>query len=361
MKKTEIEAMTVKIRHSEPVVAPAKAGGPNTKSSNLPRPKPALSAQKSSKLTSSTIADNADDEPILIKAAPVTQASQARYKNPVPASSTVPKKHAFTPTPRHDPKAPDAVVMQRPKGAPHGKQVVDVVIDPLLTKHLRPHQREGVRFLYECVMGLRNFEGEGAILADEMGLGKTPQTITLLWTLLKQNPAYDDPHVIKKALIVCPVTLISNWRKEIRKWLGNERLGVFVADGNKRLTDFTMGRSYSIMIIGYEKLRNVQEDLKKGSGIDIVIADEGHRLKTAKNKSALAIRALNTTKRVILSGTPIQNDLSEFFMMVDFVNPGLLDTYKKFMREYDVLINKSRQPNATESGIEKGGAKSEEL
>ena len=211
-------------------------------------------------------------------------------------------------------------------------------------------------------MGMRNFHGNGAILADEMGLGKTLQTIALLWTILKQNPIYEDPPIIKKALIVCPATLINNWRKEFRKWLGTERIGVFVADEKKkRLTDFTMGRSYHIMIVGYERLRNVQEELKEGPGIDIVIADEGHRLKTAKNKSAQAIKALNTSRRIILSGTPIQNDLSEFYMMVDFVNPDLLGNFKTFTKEFETPIVKSRQPAATEKEIEKGVARSEEL
>src|SRR5436190_1507707 len=266
------------------------------------------------------------------------------------------------PAPRHDPNLPGAVVMKRPTLVPKGKQVVDVVLDPLLGKHLREHQREGVKFLYECVMGMRPFNGEGAILADEMGLGKTLQTISLLWTLLKQNPIYESPPVIKKALIVCPVTLINNWQKEFRKWLGNDRIGVFVADGKKtRLTDFTMGKSYSVMIIGYERLRTVQEELTKGSGIDIVIADEGHRLKTVQNKSARAIQSLNTARRIILSGTPIQNDLSEFFAMVDFVNPGLLGTFKMFMREFEGPIVKSRQPGALKKDIEKGNSRSEEL
>ena len=295
-------------------------------------------------------------------AAPRTIASQGQWKNPVLASTTLPKKAGSEPTPRHDPRAPGAIIMKRPKSVPKGKQIVDVIVDPLLTKHLRDHQREGVKFLYECVMGMRAFDGQGAILADEMGLGKTLQTIALLWTLLKQNPIYEDAPVIKKALIVCPVTLINNWRKEFRKWLGNERIGVFVADNSRtRLTDFTMGKSYSVMIIGYEKLRAVQEDLKKGSGIDIIIADEGHRLKTAQNKSAQAIKSLNTSRRVILSGTPIQNDLSEFFMMVDFVNPGLLGTFKTFMKEFEAPIVKSRQPNAVRKDVEKGEARSEEL
>lgn len=293
--------------------------------------------------------------------APKSVATKAQWKNPLLASTVMVMKDGKEPTPRHDPNVSGAIVMKRPKNVPKGKEVVEVVVDPLLTQHLREHQREGVKFMYECVMGMRDFDGQGAILADEMGLGKTLQTIALLWTLLKQNPVYEDPPVIKKALIVCPVTLINNWRKEFRKWLGNERIGVFVADGTKRLTDFTMGKSYSIMIIGYEKLRTVQEELKKGAGIDIVIADEGHRLKTAQNKSAQAIKSLNTARRVILSGTPIQNDLSEFFMMVDFVNPGLLGTFKTFTKEFEVPIVKSRQPGANEKDIEKGEARSEEL
>ena len=295
-------------------------------------------------------------------AAPTSIGTQTAWKNPLLSSTVLAVKDTKIATPRHDPVAVGAIVMKRPDRAPNGRQLVDVVVDPLVSQHLREHQREGVKFMYECVMGMREFDGQGAILADEMGLGKTLQTIALLWTLLKQNPIYEDPPIIKKALIVCPVTLINNWRKELRKWLGAERVGVFVADEKKkRLTDFTMGRSYNIMIIGYEKLRTVQEELKKGPGIDIVIADEGHRLKTAKNKSAQAIKALNTPRRIILSGTPIQNDLSEFFMMVDFVNPDLLGSFKTFTKEFETPIVKSRQPGATEKDIEKGEARSDEL
>jgi DNA repair and recombination protein RAD54B len=295
---------------------------------------------------------------------PASQASKSAFKTPFKERSTVlaPNRASKVPVPRHDPNAENALVMKRPASVPKGKQIVDVVVDPLLTKSLREHQRNGVAFLYECVMGMRGSAGEGAILADEMGLGKTLQTIALLWTLMKQSPIDGDGPVVKKALIVCPVTLINNWRKEIRKWLGNERLGVFVADNkHTRLTDFTKGRAYSIMIIGYEKLRNVQEDLQKGSGIDIVIADEGHRLKTAQNKSAAAIKTLNTERRVILSGTPIQNDLAEFHTMVDFVNPGLLEKYTAFKRTFELPILKSQQPGATAKELELGEARSEEL
>ncbi|PYI01777.1 putative dsDNA-dependent ATPase [Aspergillus sclerotiicarbonarius CBS 121057] len=284
------------------------------------------------------------------------------FKKPLLESTVLPQTPSEKPIPRHDPNQPGALVMKRPESVPKGKQIVDVVVDPFLAKHLRPHQREGVQFLYECVMGMRSFNGEGAILADDMGLGKTLQTIALLWTLLKQNPVYESPPVIKKALIVCPVTLINNWRKEFRKWLGNERIGVFVFDDKrKRITDFTRGKAYSIMIVGYEKLRTVQEGLARGDSVDIIVADEGHRLKTLQNKSGQAIQSLNATKRIILSGTPIQNDLKEFFAAVDLVNPGVLGTFKSFIREFEGPIVKSRQPEATKKDIEKGDARNEEL
>ena len=107
------------------------------------------------------------------------------------------------PQPRHDPSAPGALVLDPGKEG----QSVAVVMDPYLSKHLREHQREGVKFMYECVMGLKDPHMLGCILADEMGLGKTFQSICVLWTLLKQGPK--GIPTIRKAMIVCPNTLIS--------------------------------------------------------------------------------------------------------------------------------------------------------
>lgn len=294
------------------------------------------------------------------------KATKATFKAPLLSNTVLPKAigPSDIPQPRHDPKADGALVMKRPSSVPKGRRIVDVVLDPVLTKHLREHQREGVAFLYECAMGMRTASGDGAILADEMGLGKTLQTIALLWTLLKQNPIYEEQPVVKKALIVCPATLIKNWRKEIWKWLGRERVGVFVLDNQEktiRLTDFTKGKAYQIMIIGYEKLRNVSQDEHLRQVVDIVIMDEGHRLKTESNQCAAAIKALKAEKRVILTGTPMQNNLSEYFIMIDLVNPGLLGKHSAFKREFEQPILKSQQPNALSKDIEKGAARAEEL
>ncbi|KIW84842.1 hypothetical protein Z517_00230 [Fonsecaea pedrosoi CBS 271.37] len=290
---------------------------------------------------------------------PLSRASG--FKQPLKESRIIPQGSGESPRPRHDPNTDGAIVFRRPKGLPGGRQIVDVVLDPLIGKKLRPHQQEGVKFLYECVMGLRNPDGQGCILADDMGLGKTLTTIALLWTLLRQNPIFREPPVIRKALIVCPVTLIRNWKREFQKWLGSDRLGVLeFEDQQTRLNNFD-GKVYQVMIIGYERLRIVADDLAKGPPIDIVVCDEGHRLKTMKNKAAQAIESLNTKRRIILSGTPIQNDLGEFFSMVNFVNDGCLGSQKGFIRDFEKPIMRSRQPDALPADIERGQDASEEL
>ncbi|KAL9090232.1 MAG: hypothetical protein Q9159_002132 [Coniocarpon cinnabarinum] len=287
---------------------------------------------------------------------------KAKFQNPIKNKVNDLKAGRSDPIPRYDSGAPDALVMSRVPRVPPGRRIVDIVVDPILSSCLRPHQRAGVRFMYDCVMGLKPQGINGCILADEMGLGKTLQVITLIWTLLKQNPIHGDPPVIKKVVIVCPATVIKNWKKEFRKWLGESRVGVFVLDGPKtRLKDFTHGRAYNVMIVGYEKLRTVQKDLEQCSAIDLVIADEGHRLKTANNKSAQAIKSLNTDRRIILSGTPLQNDLSEFYFAVDMVNPGLLSKANVFKKEFEAPIMRSRQPDATTKEMEKGNARASEL
>ncbi|PSK53205.1 hypothetical protein B9Z65_3405 [Elsinoe australis] len=258
------------------------------------------------------------------------------------------------PAARHDPLADGALIMKRPKVAPIGKQLVDVVVDPFIGKHLREHQRAGVSFMYECVMGMRCWEGAGAILADEMGLGKSLQTIALLWTLLKQNPIYGASPVVRKAIVLCPASVTKNWRKEFRKWLGNERIGVLLLDDQKKIRSFTRGKSYQVLVVGYEMFNLIQKDLQKCDEIDIIIADEGHRLKTAKNKTATAIKEMDIERRIVLTGTLLQNDYSEWYSVVDFVNPGFLGKYSSFKKDFENPILRARQQGASLEDIEKG-------
>ncbi|XP_070187722.1 DNA repair and recombination protein RAD54B-like isoform X2 [Littorina saxatilis] len=267
--------------------------------------------------------------------------------------------------PKFDPSAPDALVMPRPTAAhqwQNNKQqtpVVDVVVDPHLCYHLRPHQCEGVTFLYECVTGLRNYGGAGAILADDMGLGKTLQCIALVWTLLKQG-MYGGKPPVKRVLVVTPGSLVKNWAAEFRKWLGTERLQVFVAAGDSRVEDYVKTAVYPVLIISYEMFVRGYE-VVKSVPFDLVVCDEGHRLKNAAIKTNSLISSLDTRRRVVLSGTPIQNDLQEFFAVVDFCNPGVLGSSAAFRRVYEDPILQSRQPGATKDIVDLGEERAAEL
>ncbi|KAG0371650.1 DNA repair and recombination protein rad54b [Mortierella sp. AD032] len=298
--------------------------------------------------------------------------SLTKFKNHSSAANAV-EKPWIPPQPRHNPDALHALLLPRPssshprvvkggnKRPPGDVGLVDVVVDPLLGQYLRPHQREGVRFMYECVMQMKDINGQGAILADEMGLGKTLQTIALLWTLLKQSPYHgEESSVVKRALVVCPASLVQNWQNEFKKWLGTERLRVLAVDSKSAITDFTLGKVFTVMIIGYEKLRTVQEEIKNVD-LDLIVCDEGHRLKTANIKTAQAIRSLSTKRRIILTGTPIQNDLGEFFAMIDFVNPSLFDNYSLFKKVFEDPIVRSRQPDCSNAEAALGLERSREL
>ncbi|XP_036364991.1 DNA repair and recombination protein RAD54B isoform X3 [Octopus sinensis] len=267
--------------------------------------------------------------------------------------------------PRHDPLAFNALVMPRPSQDHqwhHNKNssvIVDVVVDPYISRHLRPHQREGIVFLYECVMGMRDFNGNGAILADDMGLGKTLQCIGLLWTLYKQGP-YGGKPVLQRILIVTPSSLVKNWYQEFKKWLGTERISVFTVEADKKIEEYLSCPKCPVLIISYEMfLRNVKE-LEKVS-FDLVICDEGHRLKNTSIKTSALLNSLPVRRRLVLSGTPVQNDLQEFFAIVEFCNPGILGTSSSFHKIYELPIITSRQPTASKDDVNLGMERAAEL
>ncbi|ODV96232.1 hypothetical protein PACTADRAFT_23072, partial [Pachysolen tannophilus NRRL Y-2460] len=269
--------------------------------------------------------------------------------------------------PLYNPNAEEALVMKRPPNEPES-DVVDVVVDPCLSKHLRPHQREGVLFLYECIMGFRDHGGNGALLADEMGLGKTLMTITLIWTLLRQSPYASQSPVAKRVLVVCPVTLIGNWKKEFKKWLGMNKISVLTINGSNNakadkanIKSFGRTRVYQVLILGYEKVLTMADELETVD-FDLLVCDEGHRLKSSQNKVLKVLNTLDIEKRILLTGTPIQNDLTEFYNIINFVNPGIFGSFDKFQRNFINPILRAREVNCkNKQVIEMGNEKSDEL
>jgi DNA repair and recombination protein RAD54 and RAD54-like protein len=244
---------------------------------------------------------------------------------------------------------------------------VHVVVDPVVGNILRPHQREGVKFMYDCVVGNKNPEHWGCIMADEMGLGKTLQCITLVWTLLRQSP--DCKPTIIKAIIVCPSSLVKNWYNEFGKWLGNRVNCLAIANESKEkttesLTTFMANRSARcgapVLIISYETFRLYSHILNTGE-VGLVLCDEGHRLKNCENLTYQALMGLQTKRRVLLSGTPIQNDLTEYYSLLHFVNPGMLGTINEFRKQYERAILIGQDAHSTDKEREKAGERLKDL
>ncbi|RMZ87538.1 hypothetical protein DV736_g5229, partial [Chaetothyriales sp. CBS 134916] len=247
---------------------------------------------------------------------------------------------------------------------------VPVVIDPRLAKVLRPHQVEGVKFLYKCTTGMIEERAKGCIMADEMGLGKTLQCITLMWTLLKQSPMAGKG-TIQKCVIACPASLVKNWANELVKWLGPNAINPFAVDGKATKEELTSqlkqwaivsGRQVTrpVLIVSYESLRLNIDELKDVK-IGLMLCDEGHRLKNADSNTYLALTGLNVERRVILSGTPIQNDLTEYFSLLDFANPGYLGTRVDFRKRFELPILRGRDAAGSVQDREKGEAATKEL
>lgn len=247
---------------------------------------------------------------------------------------------------------------------------VPVVIDPRLGRILRPHQVEGVKFLYRCTTGMVQENAHGCIMADEMGLGKTLQCITLMWTLLKQSP-HAGKSTIQKAIVVCPSSLVRNWANELVKWLGASAPGALALDGKmsreqmfeavQRWAD-CQGRAivHPVMIVSYETLRNLQEVLGN-TEIGLLLCDEGHRLKNADSLTFQSLDMLNVKRRVILSGTPIQNDLSEYFSLINFAIPDVLGSRSEFRKRFELDILRGRDAGASDKEQQLGREKLQEL
>ncbi|KAG1803758.1 DNA repair protein, SNF2 family [Suillus plorans] len=242
------------------------------------------------------------------------------------------------------------------KGKKEKTQKVPVVIDPRLVKVLRPHQVEGVKFLYKCTTGMMVDNQYGCIMADEMGLGKTLQCIALLWTLIKQSPHAGKP-TIEKCIIACPSSLVKNWANELVKWLGKDAISELAVDGKGgrgelhgkvvRWVEAT-GRNVTqpVMIVSYETLRTLTAHLANCS-IGLLLCDEGHRLKNSGNQTFQALNSLNVKRRVILTGTPVQNDLSEYFSLLNFANPNFLGSRDDFRKNFENAIIRGRDASAS--------------
>uniref|UniRef100_A0A3Q3DZY5 DNA excision repair protein ERCC-6-like n=1 Tax=Labrus bergylta TaxID=56723 RepID=A0A3Q3DZY5_9LABR len=222
---------------------------------------------------------------------------------------------------------------------------------------LYDYQRNGVAFLYSLYRDGR----KGGILADDMGLGKTIQVISFLSGMYDQE-------LVKSALLVMPTSLITNWTKEFAKWTPGMRVkdfhGTSKAERNRNLEK--VQRRGGVIITTYTMLMNNWQQLSSHNGReftwDYVILDEAHKIKTSTTKTAKSASAIPSKNRLLLTGTPVQNNLKELWALFDYACQGtLLGTAKTFKTEYENPITRAREKDATPGEKVLGSRMSETL
>lgn len=260
---------------------------------------------------------------------------------------------------------------------PKSKKVT-VVVDDSLFKNMKPHQKDGVKFMYDSTIesislltDKRSTSSFGCILAHSMGLGKTFQVVTFVHTVL-MHPKIKKH--IKTILIIVPLNVVKNWSSEFDKWFKlckiNPSFPIFEIVNHTSLQDrvkvlkewhskggvmiFTI-TLFSQLVLGKGKgsasLTSSFVDYLVNPGPDLVVVDEGHLLKNDKSTFNQAISLTKTPRRIILTGTPLQNNLTEYYVMVNFVKPHLLGTKKEFRNRFENPISNGQHIDSTDFDV----------
>ncbi|CAG6021175.1 unnamed protein product [Menidia menidia] len=283
----------------------------------------------------------------------------------------------------------------------------DVFLSPQLARAVKPHQIGGIRFLYdnlvESVERFSSSTGFGCILAHSMGLGKTLQVISFIDVLFRHTQAHT-------VLAIVPVNTLQNWLSEFNMWvpprealppdadpavvtprtfkvhiLNDEHKNTatrarvvenWAQDGGVLLMGYEMYRLLSLkksFVAGRKKKskktagpdvidldeEDRQQELLKGvekalahPGPDVVICDEGHRIKNCHASTSQALKSIQTRRRVVLTGYPLQNNLIEYWCMVDFVRPDFLGTRQEFSNMFERPILNGQCVDSTPQDIQ---------
>ncbi len=179
---------------------------------------------------------------------------------------------------------------------------------------LRPYQKTGVAWLHHL------FKNKlGGILADEMGLGKTLQALALISSLRGTSASPKKNSLPEPTLIVCPASLVENWRREAAKF--TPELKVFANHGSNRIKTPAQAVAYDLIITSYGTLIRDKKILNEVN-LRCVIADEAQHIKNRRTQNAKALTALQTDGRILLTGTPIENSIQDLMSLLDFIMPG---------------------------------------
>ena len=209
----------------------------------------------------------------------------------------------------------------------------DYALPSELHAQLRPYQQTG----YQWLKTLESY-GFGGILADEMGLGKTLQMIAFL-------SSFPQKTVGAPSLVVCPASLIYNWGDELQKFAPHLRCQLILGNAAERKRLRAEAATYDVWVSSYELIR---QDIEAYTALQFYccVLDEAQHIKNASTLASKAVKRLSCQQRFVLTGTPIENRLSELWNLFDFLMPGYLYTNHAFREKLEKPILKSKNPDA---------------
>jgi superfamily II DNA or RNA helicase len=205
---------------------------------------------------------------------------------------------------------PPAVWKERSRGLRDLSALAKAPAPAALDAQLRPYQRIGAAWLWHLYR-----QSLGGVLADEMGLGKTLQALALLAAMQAGGAS-------RCSLVICPASLVENWRREAARFAPGLRL--FVHHGEQRLAARDEFTAHDLIITSYGTLARDQE-LFAGVEFACVIADEAQHIKNRRSQNARTLRSLRADGRFLLTGTPLENSLDDLRSLFEFLLPGYLD------------------------------------
>ena len=194
-----------------------------------------------------------------------------------------------------------------------------------LKGELRPYQMTGLKWLWTNIS-----KGFGCCMADDMGLGKTIQVISLILKL-KEEKKLKHP-----VLVVCPTTLMGNWMKELQMFSPNLKVTTYHGLDRKLDTNFdVILTTYAIMRIDVEEMKNHTWGM--------IVVDEAQNIKNPDTAQTLAIKSLKSDIKIAMTGTPVENRLTELWSIFDFINKGYLGSLKEFQKSYAIPIERFKE------------------
>ncbi len=213
-------------------------------------------------------------------------------------------------------------------------QIEPVTLNPHLNSILRGYQKDGVNWL-----AFQEKQGFCGILADEMGLGKTVQT--LAWLQLER---YNQHMRDKPALIICPTSLVENWEDEVRQFVPDMK--TLILTGSDRHNKWDQLEHSNIVITSYAILRRDLEQYLEHE-FSAVILDEAQHIKNRSSQNAAAAKQIRAGHKLVLTGTPVENSVSDLWSIMDFLMPGYLASHDLFRKNYELPITHGNNEGET--------------